>query len=348
MGGKPLSVKPKNPRLAAIHLIGLTLILVPFAEPQSWFHREGCAVAEVQGPAGSTGTLVDMNPFERRVAEARQAEREARIALDRALAILARAEHAKRPDVIRVAQDGVALAKEALAKATARVQMSEAHLGASKAGDSWAGDPEGAARKRAEALKLYVPTALANYVPSISRGEFAVATRIRGNVRIKTSEGWAPFTGDYPLLASDELKTEDDSQVEILLDVGSSFWLGPNSKTRLGGPSHWEDIRGKIHAQISCLGKHNLFTVTRDSCRPVRFSGGLGGGAVRGTRFAYEAPENGAERIVVFEGAVDFGTLDGRQTIAVPAGHGALVWPDGRVEGPFSAPEDSVEHWWER
>jgi hypothetical protein len=175
-----------------------------------------------------------------------------------------------------------------------------------------------------------------------------VATLIRGNVRIKTSEGWAPFTGDYPLMAGDELKTEDDSQVEFLLDVGSVFRLGPNSKTRLGGPSAWEAIRGRIYAQIKCLGKHNIFTITRETCQRLRFSGGSGGGAVRGTRFAFEASEGSPEKIVVFEGTVDFGTLDGRQTIAVSAGHGALVWPDGRVEGPFSVSEEKVERWWER
>jgi hypothetical protein len=319
-----------------------------FVELRAWFHWEGYAVAQVPGSAGPPATLVEVNPFERLAAEARAAEREARVALDRALDILARAEHARRPDAIRVAKDAVALAKAALARALARVQMSEAHLGASEAGASWVGDPETAARKRALALKLFVPTALANYAPSISRGEFAVATLIRGNVRIKTSEGWAPFTGDYPLLATDELKTEDDSQVELLLDVGSVIRLGPNSKTKLGGPSHWERIRGRIYAQIRCLGKHNIFTITRHTCQKVRFSGSWGGGAVRGTQFAFEAPEGNPEKIVVFEGTVDFGTLDGRQTITVSAGQGARVWPDGRVEGPFSVSEETLERWWER
>jgi hypothetical protein len=343
-----LSANPKKGRLTEICLIALALFVLSFVVLRAWFHWDGYAVAQVPGSARPPVTLTEVNPFERCAAEARAAEREARVALDRALDVLGRAEHARRPDAIRVAQDAVALAKAALARALARVQMSEANLGASEAGASWVGDPETAARKRALELKLFVPTALANYAPSISRGEFAVATLIRGNVRIKTSEGWAPFTGDYPLLAGDEIKTEDDSQVEFLLDVGSVMRLGPNSKTKLGGPSHWEAIRGRIYAQIKCLGKHNIFTVTRENCQRVRFSGRSGGGAVRGTRFTYEAPEGSPEKLVVFEGTVDFGTLDGRQTIAVPAGQGALVWPDGTVEGPFSVSEGTVERWWER
>jgi hypothetical protein len=115
MRGSSLSANPKEGGLTEICLIALALIMLSFVELRAWFHWEGYAVAQVPGSAGPPGTLAEINPFERCAAEARAAEREARVALGGAGgAVVARRK--SRGAVLRPGRDGGTVVGETVTK----------------------------------------------------------------------------------------------------------------------------------------------------------------------------------------------------------------------------------------
>jgi hypothetical protein len=115
MRGSSLSVNPKKVGFTGIYRIALPLFILSFVELRAWFHWEGYAVAQVPASAGPPGTLVEVNPFERCAAEARAAEREARVALGGAGgAVVARRK--SRGAVLRPGRDGGTVVGETVTK----------------------------------------------------------------------------------------------------------------------------------------------------------------------------------------------------------------------------------------
>ncbi len=263
-----------------------------------------------------------LNPaFAARVAGAQQAEKQARHALERALSIQARAESAQNVRALQVARLAIRRAQDALAQASAALVQRERHLSA--------------ARRAAESLPANAASG------QLNGAVFGLPTRVKGDVRIKTKQGWKPLNASTPFRPGDVVETGEASHVEFVTPDGFIVQMGPNSSLQASVPpkrSRWERFKGRVRFTVMCLKKKGLareLTAGRyqASCtRPVlRLR--MATLAVRGTEFEAESLDGQATRIRVTEGTVEL-TLDGHEApIDVPAGHEAILRDDA-IEGP--------------
>ena len=282
----------------------LALLLLAYPAGQAWSAEHG------------------LNPaFAARVARAQQAEKQARHALERALSIQARAESAQNVRALQIARLAIRRAQDALAQVRAVLTERERHLRA--------------ARRAAESLP-------ANAASDQSNGAvFGLPTNVKGDVRIKTKQGWKPLDASTRFGPGDVVETGAGSHVDFVTPDGFIVRMGPKSSLAASVPpsrSRWERFKGRVRFTVMCLKKKGLareLTAGRyqATCtRPVlRLR--MATAAVRGTEFEVESIDEQATRIRVTEGTVEL-TLDGREVpIEVPAGQEAILRDDS-IEGP--------------
>jgi hypothetical protein len=262
------------------------------------------------------------NPaFASRVAAAQQAEKQAWEALERALSIQGRAESAQNVRALQVSRLAVSRARDALARATAVREQRARHLTV--------------ARRAAERLA-------AKARPGQPDNEVvALPTTVKGDVNIKTEQGWKPLDGSTPFGPGDVIKTGPGSHLELVTPDGFIIRMGPKSSitaSQRGRSSRWERVKGRVRFTVMCLKRKGLVNELmsgRDqvSCTRPFLRLRLATLAVRGTEFEVESIDEQATRIRVTEGTVEL-TLEGHEApIAVPADHEAIL-RDGAIEGP--------------
>jgi ferric-dicitrate binding protein FerR (iron transport regulator) len=165
----------------------------------------------------------------------------------------------------------------------------------------------------------------------------AAASRLRGEVTIKTPEGWKTF-GKHTLLGPGEVvRTGADGFAELMFNDGSRINLDANSSLMLesanGNTSTYRLTLGRIKAHVKRLGDRRYKVRT-----PTAICG------VRGTEFVLETNEAGASAVVVLQGEVAFGAAESRQSLPVRSGELAILGPDGTFSGPDSIELKSLQN----
>jgi hypothetical protein len=294
----------------------------------------GLALLLLASPAGRAWSAeAAPNPtFASRVAAAQAAEKQAQDALERALAIQARAESAQSVRALQVSRLAVSRARAALARALAVLEERVQQLIV--------------AGRAAERLA-------ANSRQGQPKKVFALPTTVEGDVKIKTEQGWKPLDASTPFGPGDVIKTGAGSHLELVTPDGFIVRLGPKSSITASGPgrsSRWERVKGRVRFTVMCLRKKGLaHELTRgrydSSCTRPFLRLRMATAAVRGTEFEVESIDEESTRIRVIEGTVEL-KLEGHEApIAVPAEHEAIL-RDGTIEGPHPfkpAPLDSGE-----
>ena len=281
------------------------------------------------------------NLYEAQLADAQAARQRADGALIQARSVLARAEQSDASAVIAVAQEAVRVAEQALAIARGA---------------------EGTASARSDAMARLLEEARAVGGGGTATewhrnvASFRQPTELRGQVEVRTDEGWVRYTGESALRPGDTVRTGSDGVIEFLDVDGGYLRLGPNAELTVDEPSDEATrftVQGAFRALKSCLAQTCRPHWYRPrGCGPVQtshgsdYQTGCPVAAVRGTELAMDARKDGSFRLVVLRGEVAIlvpGAGDG-QLIVGPA-DGSVVSVTGRLDqqlldrlGPVAVP----------
>jgi len=197
-----------------------------------------------------------------------------------------------------------------------------------------------------------VPTGGPSNTPP--RNSFGVAGVVRGDVQIKTAQGWVKYDPTRPILPGDEVKTGPHSYAEVLFSDGSRMSMDENSSFHLNElgeeVSIYDAMKGAFHGKVECLKKRlkNLRLGLADTlpCQQHFRGSGSAPGAVRGTEFVMEVEANGRLTVTVFEGSFEVQIAKSERPLVILAGERAVVTPDRIVESHGLFESDKIRRWW--
>lgn len=270
-----------------------------------------------------------------RIAKRELREAEAKQALDQSLHALSLAERLKDGDAMRISREAITIARTALARIRVAERRDQSRLIAL--------DQVSAFRSHSRELRLASPTGVG--APDESKGEIAVVSVIKGPMQIKTSMGWAPYHGDFPIMAGDEVRTGEGGFAEIMFPGGAIVNLDANSSFQAAKLDKeefvYDRILGRIRAFFRCAG------TDRQACAAQRFGSGRAILTIRGTEFEMEAQSDGRATIVVMDSVVEITSLEGGEAVEIRAGQKAVITKEGKVERLSTFNASEVHHWWE-
>ncbi len=248
--------------------------------------------------------------------EALQRKEEAMHALAQSQEALNLSRELDDAEATSISQQAIDIAKQALNRANAMLAGADARLAAVK--------------------KAY---------NSVSKGAAGVANRLKGELRIKTSQGWETFDVNEPLKPGDELRTGKESSAELLLTDGSTLNMDANTSIKLGQShrkkSFYERIQGRIRTEIACVRKFGL------PCKRVCYRINTRLACVRGTELEITTPPGGPAVITVMDGVLEIGDQKEGEQIKVGKGKLVVITTEGEVKKPAALKLDSIKRWWE-
>lgn len=249
-------------------------------------------------------------------AEARQRKVEALQALKQSQDALRLSRELKDTEAASISQRAIEIAGKALEKAQALMAWADARL---------------EAVKKARSLG--------------SKGKRGVASRVRGDVRIKTPQGWKPFDANATVNPGDELRTGPDGFAELMFTDGSTLDMDANTKIKVGKPerkkSIYENIKGRIRAEFNCAVKFRM------PCRLVCYRSPTTDICIRGTELEITAPIDGPQTITVMDGFVEIIDKKSGKKIKVGKGEKVVITAEGDVKSPITIELQAIKRWWE-
>jgi hypothetical protein len=139
----------------------------------------------------------------------------------------------------------------------------------------------------------------------------------------------------------DWVRTRAKSSAEILQDDGTVIVLRPNSKLLFESNGNTQTARGEVRTTRLKLDEGSILSrVKKLAQRDSRFeiSTPTATSFIRGTEFRVKVEPEGATRLEVLEGRVDFG--DQSNQVSVDGNFGSLVNAQGaQPEAPHALPE---------
>ena len=249
-------------------------------------------------------------------AEALQREKEALQALKQSQDALRLSRELDDAEATSISQQAIDISRQALSKARAMLAWADARL---------------EAVKKARSLG--------------SKAKRGVASRVRGDVRIKTPQGWKPFDANATVNPGDELRTGPDGFAELMFKDGSTLDMDANTTIKVGKPerekSIYENIKGRIRAEFNCAVKFRM------PCRLVCYRLSMTDVCIRGTELEIAAPIDGPQTITVMDGFVEIIDKKSGKKIKVGKGKQVEISADGAVKGPVPVELRSIKRWWE-
>lgn len=171
----------------------------------------------------------------------------------------------------------------------------------------------------------------------------AKVTKFSGSVEIARNFDWkwVKVVPDMLVQEGDWVRTRAKSSVEILQDDGTVIALRPNTKLLFEAHGQTETARGEVRTTRLKLDEGSILSRVRKlGQRDSRFeiSTPTATSFIRGTEFRVKVEPEGATRLEVLEGRVDFG--DQNRQVSVDGNFGSLVTAEGgEPEAPHPLPE---------
>lgn len=171
----------------------------------------------------------------------------------------------------------------------------------------------------------------------------AKVTKFSGSVEIARNFDWkwVKVVPDMLVQEGDWVRTRAKSSAEILQDDGTVIVLRPNSKLLFEAHGQTQTARGEVRTTRLKLEEGSILSrVKKLAQRDSRFeiSTPTATSFIRGTEFRVKVEPEGATRLEVLEGRVDFG--DQTQHVSVDGNFGSLVSAQGaQPEAPHALPE---------
>jgi hypothetical protein len=175
----------------------------------------------------------------------------------------------------------------------------------------------------------------------------AKVTKFSGSVEIARNFDWkwVKVVPDMLVQEGDWVRTRARSSAEILQDDGTVIVLRPNSKLLFESNGHTQTARGEVRTTRLKLDEGSILSrVKKLAQRDSRFeiSTPTATSFIRGTEFRVKVEPEGATRLEVLEGRVDFG--DQSQQVSVDGNHGSLVTAEGeQPQAPHALPEPPAQ-----
>lgn len=162
----------------------------------------------------------------------------------------------------------------------------------------------------------------------------AKVTEFSGNVEIARNFDWkwVKVVPNMLVQEGDWIRTRAKSSVEILQDDGTVIVLRPNTKILFESNGEAKTARGEVRTTRLKLDEGSILSrVKKLAQRDSRFeiSTPTATSFIRGTEFRVKVETEGATRLEVLEGRVDFG--DQAQKVSVDGNYGSLVAAQGAM-----------------
>ncbi len=175
----------------------------------------------------------------------------------------------------------------------------------------------------------------------------AKITEFSGRVEIARNFDWkwVKVVPNMLVQQGDWVRTRSRSSVEILQDDGTVIRLRPNSKAMIDLSGTTETARGEIRVTHVKLESGSLVAkvkklMQRDSRFEIQTPTATS--FIRGTEFRVKVEDQGATRLEVLEGAVDFG--DQASKVSVQGDFGSMVASSGaQPSAPHGLPSAPAE-----
>jgi hypothetical protein len=160
----------------------------------------------------------------------------------------------------------------------------------------------------------------------------AKVTKFSGNVEIARNFDWrwVKVVPDMLVQEGDWIRTRAKSSVEVKQDDGTVIVLRPNTKILFESNGSASTARGEIRTTKLKLDQGSILSrVKKLAQRDSRFeiSTPTATSFIRGTEFRVKVEPEGATRLEVLEGRVDFG--DQSQHVSVDGNYGSLAAAQG-------------------
>jgi hypothetical protein len=171
----------------------------------------------------------------------------------------------------------------------------------------------------------------------------AKVTKFSGNVEIARNFDWkwVKVVPDMLVQEGDWVRTRAKSSAEILQDDGTVVVLRPNTKLLFESNGNTKTARGEVRTTRLKLDEGTILSRVRKLAqRDSRFeiSTPTATSFIRGTEFRVKVEPEGATRLEVLEGRVDFGGEI--EQVSVDGNYGSLVTGKGaQPEAPHALPE---------
>lgn len=175
----------------------------------------------------------------------------------------------------------------------------------------------------------------------------AKVTKFSGNVEIARNFDWkwVKVVPDMLVQEGDWIRTRAKSSVEVKQDDGTVIVLRPNTKILFESNGSASTARGEIRTTKLKLDEGSILSrVKKLAQRDSRFeiSTPTATSFIRGTEFRVKVEPEGATRLEVLEGRVDFG--DEQQHVSVAGNFGSLAAAQGVTpEAPHALPAAPAE-----
>ncbi len=162
----------------------------------------------------------------------------------------------------------------------------------------------------------------------------AKVTKFSGRVEIARNFDWkwVRVVDDLLVQEGDWIRTRAKSSVEIKQDDGTIILLRPNTKILFESNGAAQTARGEVRTTKLKLDQGSILSrVQKLAQRDSRFeiSTPTAMSFIRGTEFRVKVEPEGATRLEVLEGRVDFG--DTEQNVSVDGNFGSLVNAQGTM-----------------
>jgi tetratricopeptide (TPR) repeat protein len=240
---------------------------------------------------------------------------EAKQALAQSLKALGLSKELDDKEAISISEEAVSIAEQAVAAARSMLSRAEARLKAA---------------------------ARVNDLSSIARN--GVSNVIKGEVSIKTPEGWKPFDTGMTLRPGDEISTGKDGFAEFVFTDSSAVRIGPDSTFILhkvrGRNSVYEVLKGRFRAEMKCL------KTVRRPCREIRTGAGFTIG-VRGTEFDLKIIADGLAEVTVIEGVIDAIDEKSGEKTEVRQGEKFTITAGDGIKTSAVINSSMIDKWWE-
>ena len=249
-------------------------------------------------------------------AEARQRKVEAQQALKQSQEALRLSRELNDTEAASISQRAIEIARKTLAKAQAMMAWADARL-------------EAVEKARSMGLE----------------GRSGIASSVKGDVRIKTGQGWKPFDASATVNPGDELRTGSDGFVELMFTDGSTLDMDTKTTIKVAKPerkkSIYEQIKGRIRVESHCAVKFGM------PCRQVCYRMSTTVVCIRGTELEIATPTDGPQTITVMDGFVEIIDQKTGKKIKIGRGKRVKVTAQGELKGPITVKLRTVKRWWE-
>lgn len=179
------------------------------------------------------------------------------------------------------------------------------------------------------------------------RTNIGITSIQKGDVRIRTANGWKPLDEKTIIKEGDEISAGQDGFIELMFTDGAKVNLHANSSFRaaeLGKEKTiLDNLEGVAHMVYHCLKADSIYACNNRSLMrtPTAVA------AVRGTEYQIMTHPDRSTELIVIKGEVEFKPINEGEPVIVRAGQRARISEEGVVSPVEKIDVKSLERWWD-